>query len=647
VRGSTFECVDPLAPRPPFQARAADALRAGAFVAGGSLAALAAAISVGAYHRSLQLDAPPPQAFEVWLSTLLTSSTYRVPLVLWLAGTLASIALAVRFGHPGAPQGWRAYVGRTWSAAVLGPAIAAAVVIPAVLGLPSPQMQDDVAVFAFLTAGALPILAAAVSLRAVRRAAPEIPDGPVTFGPAPASEAEGPVTFARTFALAATGPPVTAEETERKTPALEVRVLWGGDLLRVFHLEPPRSFHVGEEGADFAVDAERLGARRVPVVVVEGGGVSVVAPRGATGAIVTTTGRVGSVERAVEEGLGEPFEGATPGTRIPLAEGARVSLTLPSRVTGTAYRATSGGEHDPPTAPLVLDITLVNAGRVVGRGALRGSARLLASTSLVAAAAAGGLHVAATEPPPDEDDTDSAAVYLIQTTLASVQAREDEEQEEQPSQPSCRHGCRPGLLLGTWDDAVDPEALCETLRGDPSALAFFGPTCEPYWGVVLGGVGDVGGGVRLDSLDQDFMRNVGTVGGWPGAPSMGQGFGTGHGQLGRARKARPSHVGMGALHVNGRLPPEVVQRVVRQRFPRFRSCYENGLRNNPNLQGRVLVHFAIGRDGALTSAFNAGSDMPDRGVVSCVLRAFGGLRFPPPEAGVVWVEYPIRFDPGG
>ena len=67
----------------------------------------------------------------------------------------------------------------------------------------------------------------------------------------------------------------------------------------------------------------------------------------------------------------------------------------------------------------------------------------------------------------------------------------------------------------------------------------------------------------------------------------------------RTGPSRPQ-VRMGATQVNGRLPPEVIQRIVRQNFGRFRLCYENGLRNNPNLQGRVSVRFVIGRDGAVS-----------------------------------------------
>jgi hypothetical protein len=109
-----------------------------------------------------------------------------------------------------------------------------------------------------------------------------------------------------------------------------------------------------------------------------------------------------------------------------------------------------------------------------------------------------------------------------------------------------------------------------------------------------------------------------------------------------ATQARP-----GAMALSGRLPPEVVRRIVRQNFGRFRLCYENGLRRNPNLQGRVSVRFLIGADGMVADARNGGSDMPDGGVISCIVRSFVGLSFPKPEGGIVSVVYPIMFAPGG
>jgi hypothetical protein len=103
---------------------------------------------------------------------------------------------------------------------------------------------------------------------------------------------------------------------------------------------------------------------------------------------------------------------------------------------------------------------------------------------------------------------------------------------------------------------------------------------------------------------------------------------------------------MGATTVTGRLPPEVVQRIVRQNFGRFRMCYEQGLAKNPNLEGRVSTRFVINRDGSVAAVFNAGSDLPDSSVQNCVQAAFQGLTFTQPEAGIVTVIYPIMFSPG-
>jgi hypothetical protein len=101
----------------------------------------------------------------------------------------------------------------------------------------------------------------------------------------------------------------------------------------------------------------------------------------------------------------------------------------------------------------------------------------------------------------------------------------------------------------------------------------------------------------------------------------------------------------GSVSVNGRLPPEVVQRIVRQNFGRFRLCYESGLAKDATLHGRVVVRFAIDRKGAVSTTSDAGSDLPDKAVVACIVRAMGTLSFPAPEGGIVTVTYPLELAP--
>jgi hypothetical protein len=173
-----------------------------------------------------------------------------------------------------------------------------------------------------------------------------------------------------------------------------------------------------------------------------------------------------------------------------------------------------------------------------------------------------------------------------------------------------------------------------------------------FGGLGLSGTGQ-GGGCRGAGCGAGVgLLEVGTIGGGRGFcdPSRGpcdgmgrgNGLGRGPGHASRAPRLRPD----GVTHVSGRLPPEVIQRIVRQNYGRFRFCYEQGLTRNPNLEGRVATRFVIGRDGAVSNAQNGGSDLPDATVVACIVQSFYGLSFPAPEGGIVTVTYPISLQPG-
>jgi hypothetical protein len=98
--------------------------------------------------------------------------------------------------------------------------------------------------------------------------------------------------------------------------------------------------------------------------------------------------------------------------------------------------------------------------------------------------------------------------------------------------------------------------------------------------------------------------------------------------------------------LTGRLPPALIQRVVREHFGVFRSCYEAGLGRNSELTGRVTVRFVISREGLVVSAKDGGSDLPDIQVRDCVINSFLKLQFPKPDGGIVTVVYPILLAPG-
>ena len=133
-----------------------------------------------------------------------------------------------------------------------------------------------------------------------------------------------------------------------------------------------------------------------------------------------------------------------------------------------------------------------------------------------------------------------------------------------------------------------------------------------------------------------------------GAPQYGNNGLLGHGRVAGSPRPTPPTLRQGATTVNGRLAPEVIQRIVRQNFGRFRLCYEDGLRKNALLEGRIAVKFVIDGTGAVQSVVDGGSDLPDSSVVACVVRAFDSLAFPQPEGGgIVTVVYPIILAPPG
>ncbi|MBX3191482.1 MAG: AgmX/PglI C-terminal domain-containing protein [Labilithrix sp.] len=118
--------------------------------------------------------------------------------------------------------------------------------------------------------------------------------------------------------------------------------------------------------------------------------------------------------------------------------------------------------------------------------------------------------------------------------------------------------------------------------------------------------------------------------------------------------------------VRGRLPPELIQKVVRDNFAGMRACYEEGLARDRTLAGKISTKFVIDRDGAVSTAAEihdappselpslpkeladhetSSPRFPDPKVTACVVARFRALKFPPPEGREVTVVYPIIFQP--
>lgn len=494
-----------------------------------------------------------------------------------------------------------------------------------------------------------------------------------------------------TFSMVKSGPDVHPDEVESHAAAIEVLVKWDQNTLHVSHESPPKSFYVGEEqvGCDYFVPSEVLGTTRAPVVVARGVSAALVMFPRSTGTVEIPGQGTFTFQDLISSGRARPSSELSGAHEFELPNNAKARMELEN----------SG---------LVFEVSAVNAGKAPPVGAFSSfepaayvfiGLSFLLHIGIVAS-------MAFFMPKMDGDDSeaiDRDQLLLMQKMLNAAAEREQEEKEtEQVSDANADQkeggtGTRAKGEEGSMGnpntsatnkrygvqgpaDNPDPHlarqaALKEAQEfgmiglinvgagGDPNA-----PTApwgreessgnDPLsargnmWGDAIGdafgagglglsGVGEGGGG-RGEGIG---LGNIGTLGHGAGT-GTGQGFGNGHGRLGGAHATKAPSMRQGATQVNGRLPPEVIQRIVRQNFGRFRLCYENGLRTNPNLSGRVSVKFVIDRSGAVSTAQDGGSDLPDQGVVSCVVRGFGNLSFPQPEGGIVTVVYPIIFNPG-
>lgn len=157
----------------------------------------------------------------------------------------------------------------------------------------------------------------------------------------------------------------------------------------------------------------------------------------------------------------------------------------------------------------------------------------------------------------------------------------------------------------------------------------------------LSGVGEGGGG-KGEGIG---LGTIGTIGHCDETcVGTGMGYGSAHGRLTGHHASIVCHLPALAYATKGQLPAEVIQRVVRANMGRFRGCYEDALRPNPSLAGHVVVKFAIGRDGSVTSAQDAGSELQSPQAVACIVKAFQSLEFPASQATTL-VTYPLALSP--
>jgi len=494
------------------------------------------------------------------------------------------------------------------------------------------------------------------------------------------------------YILIKSAPDVSAQEVEiPNSNAVDVAVLWGSTVLHAAHVLVPGTFTVGEGNrkgtpCDFFMPERVLGVPQLTLLVVRGSVLSVCVPRQAQGHFeMPNRSRVLMDELRARR---QQSLGIVADLEIPLTMGSKACLRI--------------GEF-------TFQFAAVRAARSAAKDRLPFADRETLNFFGLSLAAAAGFMVSMAYFIPaqngledqtfDEDQLHAMRQFLTasaereretkDTAQSSNEAARDEEggtgtrakhEEGAMGSPTSRNTSQRWAIQGPSNNP-DPHVARERLMWEAQhegmiGLLNSGIAGDPHvptapwgrdtslgrdalsangnlWGDDIGesygvnglgltgigqGSGGIGEGIGLGSINP-LGQGAGS--------GLGQGVGWGKDHLGHGNhQVRLPHMRPGATVVSGRLPPEVIQRIVRQNYGRFRCCYEQGLSHNPNLEGRIQVRFIIGRDGSVSNVQNGGSDLPDSGVVGCVIGAYYGLSFPQPEGGIVTVAYPIMFQPG-
>jgi hypothetical protein len=169
-------------------------------------------------------------------------------------------------------------------------------------------------------------------------------------------------------------------------------------------------------------------------------------------------------------------------------------------------------------------------------------------------------------------------------------------------------------------------------------------------GGLLGAKGTQASGGSLGSRGSG-LGGGGTAAGLGGLGTHGMGsgasgYGAGGGHFGAKGAGAIGAVG-GDPIIMGSLDRSLIDEVIKRHMNQIRYCYQRELNKTPQLAGKVVIKFVIGKDGSVASAVVKSSTLRSAIVEECVVGRFLRMQFPSsPGGGIVIVSYPFQFSPG-
>jgi outer membrane biosynthesis protein TonB len=168
-----------------------------------------------------------------------------------------------------------------------------------------------------------------------------------------------------------------------------------------------------------------------------------------------------------------------------------------------------------------------------------------------------------------------------------------------------------------------------------------------------GGIGDVAtalsgaGGVAVATDPGAGGGRKG--GGQGGAASIGDLATSGGGNVGLGTKSEVRVSGSVAAEAAEIDSAEIDQgklgSFVRARMGLIKNCYENALKRNPNLKGKLTIRFTILETGGLADITTALNSIGSPDVAACIINTMRTWRTQFRPSGPVTVEYPFVFSP--
>lgn len=157
----------------------------------------------------------------------------------------------------------------------------------------------------------------------------------------------------------------------------------------------------------------------------------------------------------------------------------------------------------------------------------------------------------------------------------------------------------------------------------------------------VGGVGIASGndslrGIKSGGSGSGRVADAGSLRGGAGIAGAETGKGAGERTVKAAIKTE-------APAVDGELDPNMVAKEVRSRLGAIKACYERALKRNPNLSGKVVIHWTITQAGTVSGVDVEQDTLGDAEVASCIKSLIARWRFPAPSGGSVDVSFPFVF----